>query len=136
VSHIRSNQGFTFIELLITMAIAGILATMAIPTYQNYIERSRASAAGADLVTLATSLEASFQRRLAYPVMDTESTAATRAALSTWQPSADRFYEFKATVTATQFQLSAAHQTGTCTLTLGNQNQRTISGDCGGLNEW
>lgn len=37
---LNSNQGFTLIELMITIAIVGILAAIAIPSYQNYTRRA------------------------------------------------------------------------------------------------
>jgi type IV pilus assembly protein PilA len=45
----QAQKGFTLIELMIVIAIIGILAAIAIPAYQDYVAKSKATAAYADI---------------------------------------------------------------------------------------
>ena len=51
------QKGFTLIELMIVIAIIGILAAIAIPQYQNYITRSQASRVMGETSQIKTAVE-------------------------------------------------------------------------------
>ena len=60
----NAQKGFTLIELMIVVAIIGILAAIAIPAYQNYTAKSQASVALADITGAKVNIEAKLSEGL------------------------------------------------------------------------
>jgi type IV pilus assembly protein PilE len=88
----RANRGFTLIEVIIVVAIIGILAAIAYPSYQNQIRRSNRSAAQAVMMDAANKQQFYLSSQRQYLEA---ATTADMATIGVTPPvDVTRFYDF------------------------------------------
>lgn len=142
VKNRTSDQGFTLIEVVVVMAIIGILLAIALPAYEGYVLRTKIRVAKSDLMTLLAHIEQYRQRTLTIPVDQS-------AAMHDWLP-ASRTDEFSFAYLRTDdtrgrdsYQVVATAlpslgKAARCALILDNDNGRHVTEPCRqvGENTW
>lgn len=132
----KPNKGFTLIELMITVAIIGILASIALPSYQQYVRKGKRADVQAFMSEIAVKQQHYLVDRRAYAISITD--ALTSGGLGMTIP-ANVAPNYAVTMTADNitnpitFTISAVPQntqaSETCgTLTLDQTGVKTASG--------
>lgn len=107
---LRRKDGFTLIELMIVIAIVGILATVAVPSFVRYQNRARRAESFANLAGLGTSQKAYFAEFGRFvgaemvpstatgvdpgPVKRTSETVAAEFSTVGWYPEGNIYYDY------------------------------------------
>lgn len=101
----RGPRGFTLIELMVTVAIVGILAGIAYPNYRDYVMRGHVADATNGLSTIRAQMERHFQDNRTYATVGAFTTPCAAP------PATRTFGNFVVTCsgapTATTFTLAA-----------------------------
>lgn len=100
----RSNRGFTLIEIMIVIAIIGIVLTISIPSYNEYVKKGRRAEVVSLLSEQAQSLERFYTKNNVYTGI-------------TGLSAGNDFYTLTPTITDQTFLLTAARKTGTAMAT-------------------
>ena len=126
--------GFTLIELMVVVAVVGILASIAYPSYQDYVRRSNRTQAISVLMESSQFLERNFTEANRYD----QNAAGTAISLPFNQSPKEGSATYGITVasaSATTFSLAATPIAGTVsasdacgTLTLNNLGQKGVGG--------
>lgn len=129
------SSGFTLIELMIVVFVVAILMAIAIPSYSNFVERSKMRSAQADLIALTVNIENDYQRLLSYPVLAESDVLEDR--YTGWNPASQDF-GYHAISTATTYTIVATGQGSFsgCSLSITNENVRTATGCPQGNGGW
>jgi type IV pilus assembly protein PilE len=101
----KRSAGFTLVELMVTVAVLGILASIAWPSYQQYVRKARQAEAKAALLENAQFLERNFTQSNRYHT-DAQQNPVLLPVTQTPRDAA-AVYAITLVATATTYQLKA-----------------------------
>lgn len=100
-------DGFTMIELLITVAVIAILAAVAVPSYVDYVTRSKLVEAKTNLTDMRTRLEQHFLDNRAYPDACIAAAGGAAPAGKIYLPATGKYFTVTCELAANTYTVTA-----------------------------
>lgn len=134
-SILSKSRGFTLIELMIVVAVVAILATIALPSYNEHVRKTRRAQAKADMLEIAQMLERRFTTNRSYAGFDGSAfNQSPRTGDARYSIAIDPLTATTYTITSTALGGQAADKCGNLGLT--HQGGKTASGSLGATGCW
>lgn len=129
----QMQKGFTLVEIMIVVAIIGILASIAIPSYTEYVKRGKAAEATSNLADIKSRMEQCFQDHKDYSHASCTALCAA--------PADSKYFDYScAGSTAETYTLTAAAVAGqgidNFSFTVDQDNAKTSNFDGNTGNCW
>jgi type IV pilus assembly protein PilE len=119
-------KGFSLVELMVTVAIVGVIAAIAVPSYQGYIRDTNIAQASSDLKGCAMAVERYYSNGFTYVGADTASVCNTNSPTE-----GETRFTISFSLSATAFTLTATPTAacgGDCpTITLDQTGNQTVT---------
>ncbi len=107
-------NGFSLVELMVTVAILGVVAAISVPSYQNYINETYLAQASSDLKRCAMALERYYSQDFTYVGAGDEDTSDGICEENSPPEGETRFVIMYDEINARGFQLVATPVGGSC----------------------
>ena len=114
----RKNHGFTLIELMIVVAIIGILAAIAIPQYQDYITRAKWQDNIAQVASYKTAIAECLQNNNSMMTLCDTGALVNSATGATFPTPAGNLASLTQVATTAALQLVGTAAVAGCTVTI------------------